>query len=96
MSSLLRDHDDQLMGGHRQRRVRKVPGIQRGQDADSIYAAACSDLAEALGWDFESVAYFWSQLALVRMACGEPQPVAEYLALVNVTTALDSRGRQSD
>jgi hypothetical protein len=84
------------MGGHRQRRVRTVPALQRGQDPHSIYSAACSDLAEALGWDFESVAYFWSQLALVRMACGEPQPVAEYLALVNVTSALDRRGVEPD
>lgn len=84
------------MGGHRQRRVRKVPAIQRGQDEHQVYAAACSDLAEALGWDFESVAYFWSQLALARMACGEPQGIAEYLALANVTAALDRRGVEPD
>lgn len=84
------------MGGHRQRKVRVKRDAPNGLDVDSIYSAACSDLAEALGWDFESVAYFWSQLALVRMACGEPQPVAEYLALVNVTSALDRRGVEPD
>jgi hypothetical protein len=84
------------MGGHRQRKVRVKRDAPNGLDVDSIYSAACSDLAEALGWDFESVAYFWSQIALVRMACGEPQPVAEYMALENVRAALDTRGRDSD
>jgi hypothetical protein len=84
------------MGGHRQRRTRPKRAAPNGLDVDSIYAAACSDLAEALGWDFESVAYFWSQLALVRMACGEPQEIAEYLALANVTAALDRKGAEPD
>lgn len=84
------------MGGHRQRRVRTVRALQVGQDVDQIYEAACLEIAEAFGFEHVEVLYFWSQLALVRMASGEPQEIAEFLALRNVTEALDSRGRQSD
>jgi hypothetical protein len=84
------------MGGHRQRRVRTVKALQDGQDVDQIYQAACLEIAEAFGFEHVEVLYFWSQLALVRMASGEPQEIAEYLALANVTTALDTRGREPD
>lgn len=84
------------MGGHRQRRVRVAPVIQAGQDPTDRYQTACLDLAESIGWEFEEVCRFWSQIALCRMHCGEPQPIAEYMALKNVAVALDTRGREPD
>lgn len=82
------------MGGHRQRKVRTVPTISKGQDRDHIYESACQELAELLNWDFESVLFHWSQIALARMHCGEPQAIAEFLAMRNVAEALDCRGRE--
>lgn len=87
------------MGGHRQRRARteRVQAIQQGQDPTSRYTAECVVLGDEIGWDFESVLYWWSQIALARQQHNrEPQAIAEYLAMRNVREALDCRGRASD
>ena len=81
------------MGGHRQG---KVKTIQRGQDPTDEYQIACALLADEIGWDSDSVVFWWSQLALARMHCGEPQPVAEFLAMRMVREALDQRGRDAN
>lgn len=83
------------MGGHRQRRAQIVTAIQRGQDPHSIYTAACVEFSDSIGWDFESVLYWWSQCAMVRQKHNrEPQAVAEFLAMRMVREALDCRGRE--
>jgi len=87
------------MGGKSQRRARteRVPTLQRGQDPHSIYTAACVELGDEIGWDFESVLYWWSQIALARQKHNkEPQALAEYLAMKDVRRALDCRGRDAD
>lgn len=84
------------MGGHRQGKVRAPKAIQRGQDPSDIYIAATALLADEIGWDHESVLYHWSQIALARMHCGEPQAIAEYIAMHNVREALDQRGRDAN
>lgn len=89
-------HSVNEMGGHRQRKAETVKAIHPGQDTDQIYQAACVELAAEINWDFESVLYHWSQLALCRMFCGEPQPIAEFMAMRNVREALDVRGRDAN
>ena len=85
------------MGAHRQRRAKTVTAIQQGQDPHSIYTASCVEFADSIGWDFESVLYWWSQIALARQKHNrEPQAIAEYLAMRNVQDALDCRGRDPD
>lgn len=81
------------VGGHRQRKVRTAPVMQRGQDPHDIYSAALSEFADEIGWDRDSLAFHWSQIALARMHCGEPQAIAEFLAMRTLREALDSRGR---
>lgn len=73
-----------------------IAPLQRGQDKDHVYTAACVEFAEEIGWQWEDVLYHWSQIALARMHSGEPQAVAEYLALANVRDALDCRGRSAN
>lgn len=78
------------VGGHRQPRTRHA--IQRGQDPNQIYEAACIDLADDLGWERGIVVYWWSQLALARQHVGQPQAMAEHFALDDVRAVFDKRG----
>ena len=91
------------MGGKRQRKVESiedddgyVPCIQKGQDPHMIYQAQCVELAEDIAWDFESVVYHWSQIALARMSCGEPQGFAEFMAMQNLREELGYREQAAD
>ena len=82
------------VGGHRQPRTRFA--IQRGQDKDGVYLAACTELATSLGWEVGDVCFWWSQIAMAReIENREPRAIAEYLALRNVREALDCRGREA-
>lgn len=94
MPDVLARDDDELMGGRRQPRTRRM--IPIGQDADHVYEAACIDLADSLGYAHEEVCGFWSQVALAREWAGQPRAVAEWMALRDVRWALDFRGRQPD
>lgn len=66
-----------------------------GQDAHGIYQAACAELAVSIHWEAEDVCFWWSQIALVREQFNhEPRALAEFLAMRDVRTALDARGRE--
>jgi hypothetical protein len=81
------------VGGHRQPRTQRA--IQSGQDRDGVYAAACHDLAEALGFHAGEVSWWWSQIALAReYECGQSRDVAEDGAWHNVRDALNKKGQE--
>lgn len=71
-----------------------VPAIQPGQDKRGRYKKACIELADSFGYERGRVCFWWSQIALERMAHGEPQAVAEWQAMRDIEYVYDQRGRE--
>lgn len=88
-----------IVGGHRQKRSHRAGlpakiGEQRiTLDSSGVYRAALAEFASDFGWTDAALFYWWREITCARMWCGEPQPYAEEMALVNVREVFDQRGR---
>lgn len=70
-----------------------VPNRKR-REPNALYQAACTDLAEGLGWRPKDVWFHFQQLAwLLEFESHWPRAVAEHVAHCYVVEIFDKRGR---
>jgi hypothetical protein len=72
-----------IVGGHPNKRTQ--PPIERIHKA---YRASCTQFADDLGWDANTVADLFEQLHFMRIFVGWPRDLAAWQAMRDVRTSL--------
>jgi hypothetical protein len=66
-------------------------------DRHGLYAKACADLADRLGWERKELFAHWKDLALMReYECRWPRALCEWQALNDLYACVEVRGQEPD